>query len=267
MIRSAFKEDIADIKQIWSVCFAEDERYNEFFFKYEYEHNNTLVYIKDNKIVATLQRLPYLLEGVGYEPIKLTYIYGTATLPEFRRQGIMAEMIEKSCELDKANGIEGTMLIPANKNLFNYYKKLGFEDAFYISKDQYNFVENCIPIREATKDDIPEMLRFYSSLKMPHVQRRANYFRNQIIMFNDLGGNVYICDHGYAFVTDDDELTCAEMVLDDPAYESSFCCAIMKERNRLMMRLAKPGPDRPLGVMRWHKEHKPQKMYMNLMFN
>ena len=268
MVRTATEGDTEEIKAVWNKCFSEDIRFNEFFFKNVYNYENTLVNIHHNTIVSVLQRMYYDIDNYKQgELMTLTYLYGIATLPEYRGNGYMKELINKSFELDIAKGISGTILIPANKNLFSFYGKFDFRTIFFLNKERYNYINNTISIWDATEDDIPNMMRFYSIIDMPYIKRNHSYFRHQIQLFNKIGGRVFVCEHGYAFVSNDEELTVQEFVMDDYSYESMFCSSIMKKMDKMTIHIFKPGGEFPFGMIHWHNDNSLKKTYMNLMFN
>ena len=61
----------------------------------------------------------------------LHYVYACATRPQYRRQGIMAKLLETIYEEACRENAAGIFLRAANHNLENYYRSLGFEDFFY----------------------------------------------------------------------------------------------------------------------------------------
>ena len=44
----------------------------------------------------------------------------------------MGKLLKKSFEIDKSRGVKGSVLIPANQGLFNYYSKFGYETLSYV---------------------------------------------------------------------------------------------------------------------------------------
>ena len=122
MIRFAEKKDIPYIKELWDIAFGEEPDFNKYFFDNFFKYEDTLLYIEE-KPVAMLQMMPYTLKGIG----AVTYIYGATTHPDYRKNGLMGELLKKSFEIDKSRGIKGSVLIPANQGLFNYYSKFGYE--------------------------------------------------------------------------------------------------------------------------------------------
>ena len=122
--------------EFFDTVFNEDKRFNEYFFKNIFNINNLLVYMQGNEIAAMTQTIPYEIKGIG----RVTYIYGATTRPEYRNKGLMSELLNKSFELDIQKGFAGSMLIPANDPLFDFYAKFGYKKVFYKNINIYKSV-------------------------------------------------------------------------------------------------------------------------------
>lgn len=113
-----------DIVVLWKTCFGDSEEYIDFFI------NNCPQYIciqywLENELVSML----FLLEG-NLCNNKAKYLYAACTHPDFRRKGIMEELIKYSEKYCKALGYSAIFLVPANKQLYDYYNKFGFSASF-----------------------------------------------------------------------------------------------------------------------------------------
>ena len=107
-----------------------DEFVQEFMDRYF--ENNCRYIIKNGKLVSML----FLLEGsitANNKTYPAYYLYAAATHPEYRRQGLMAELI---CKVKEETNQKGFLLAtkPANKSLYEYYGKFGFKTVFYSKK-------------------------------------------------------------------------------------------------------------------------------------
>ncbi|MBQ7266458.1 MAG: GNAT family N-acetyltransferase [Firmicutes bacterium] len=269
MIRFAKKEDYTDIKKLWSLSFPEDPRFTEYFFENEFDFKNTLLYEEEKSIVSMLQRIYYTMPVERENRnLNFTYLYGCCTHPTYRNRGLFRQLLEKSHAFDRADGKDAAILIPANVNLFSFYEHLGFKKMFYVGDKNFDYVEDCIEIRQAKKEDIPSMMLLYDSIVIPHIQRRENYFKKQIRFYEKTGGKVFVCESGFAFVYNDGEKTeCTELIAKDFETEKKFCYSIMKAMGTQKLHMCKPAYARPFGMIYPHKDIKIKKSYMNLMFN
>lgn len=115
---------------MWNICFPQDSmRFIRFYFDKIYANNETLVYIENGQPVASLQMIPFQIK-TGYTIHKAGYISGAMTHPDYRKKGIMAQLLTASFEFMRVKGYNYTFLIPQEEYLVDYYKKFGYINAF-----------------------------------------------------------------------------------------------------------------------------------------
>lgn len=141
LIRKAAKEDIPQLKNIWETCFDDTPLAIDIFFRQSFTFTDCYVYNNNNIPVAMLFIIP---SNIIYKNISNScgYFYACATLPQYRSKGIMQELIKYSIKVC-SNKYKYFSLVPANESLFNYYKKLGFNEYFYINIASVN-IKNII---------------------------------------------------------------------------------------------------------------------------
>lgn len=125
MIRFADKRDIPELKNIWKRGFLDDDKTVDAFFGEAWELCRCLCRCDGNKPVAAM----YIFDCeliCGEKTYKAAYLYALSTLPEYRNRGIMSQLIQSACDTLCADGYEYALLAPADDNLSEYYKKLGF---------------------------------------------------------------------------------------------------------------------------------------------
>lgn len=112
------------------------------YFSEVYKPENTLVYQENNQLVASLQMLPYRFTYYGTE-VDVAYISGACTLPEFRNRGLMGKLLMASFRLMQERKIPLSVLIPAEKWLYAYYAKYGYEKIFDAGGDSIVLKDTC----------------------------------------------------------------------------------------------------------------------------
>lgn len=256
MIRFADKNDVRSIRKLWDIAFPEEPDFNEYFFSKIFDYNNTLILIKNNELASMAQMIPYEIRGIG----KVTYIYGAATNPKYRKQGLMSQLLEKSFEIDIEKGRSASILIPANKPLFDFYGRLGYETAFYINRVVYNKDDDGIAeIKEAGYEDISRLMAIYEG----DVIRSERYWKIQLDMYKILGGKVFLYNNAYAVVSDKvEEIMYADEK--DRDILLNFVCSYLKCDSLDVISM---GSNVPIGMIKKHKEIELNKLYMNLMYN
>ena len=112
-------------RALWSLCFGDTEEFMKLYFtrKYTPERNSCLV--RDGRVVAALQRLPYrMMFGGGVVPV--AYVSGVCTQPECRGKGLMTELMGQAHRKMYADGCLFSLLIPADEGLFAFYHRFGY---------------------------------------------------------------------------------------------------------------------------------------------
>ncbi len=122
--------DLEDLYAIWRMAFSDSDEYIGNFFKYMYKDGYALV----SRELGVAVACAYLLETqlvIKGRPFSAYYFYAAATHPNYRGRGHMAAIINEAEKLAVKRGIDFIILVPAEKSLFGYYQRFGFETKFY----------------------------------------------------------------------------------------------------------------------------------------
>lgn len=255
-INFADTSDSAAIRLLWDIAFGEERDFNDYFFKNFFDPQKTLVCKINGELAAMTQMLDYCIPSLG----AVTYIYGAATLPALRGRGIMTRLLEESFKTDIKNNKAGSVLIPANKGLFDFYARLGYKKAFFVKNAVY--AAGHADIAPVGINDAGFLNSIYdSSLQnIPHPIRTAEYWTQQIKMFNALGGFAYRTDTAYAFGFPDG---IQELMGEN---KGILAAGIAKRLNKTEISASEQGYDTPFGMLKPYNKNF-DKMYFNLMFN
>ncbi len=254
MIRFAKKEDIENIIKLWDVCFPEEPDFNKYFFENIFRYRNTLILEENGDILSMAQMMPCSIKNLG----KATYIYGACTTPEHRSKGLMKKLLEKSFAVDKRRGNTASVLIPANKELFEFYAKLGYETAFYIGEGIYTANGDDGSYKEAEYKDIPKLMNLYTG----DIERNRSYWKTYIDMYKALGGKILLRKDAYAVVSDRVE----EIMYSTDEGKNKLLNSICGYLEKDTVRVREKG-NIPFGMIKKYSDTATENMYMNLMFN
>ena len=114
--------DKQQLLDLWILCFDEKPEAAQLFFDNCFQPETAYIASADGKIVSAL----YLLAG-DYNGLQSHYLCGASTHPDYRKNGIMARLIEFALEDAKAKGDVISFLFPANKGLYDFYSRFGYE--------------------------------------------------------------------------------------------------------------------------------------------
>lgn len=255
MIRFADKNDVKSIVELWDTAFPDEPDFNEYFFCNIFDFKTTLIMVENNKLMAMAQMIPYEISNIG----RVTYIYGAATSPMYRNQGLMTKLLKKSFDIDTECGTAASILIPANKPLFDFYSKIGYETVFYINREVYMPTPEIADIKKAEYSDIPKLMKIYKG----DILRSEEYWNTQLKMYNELGGSIFIYNDAYAVVSDK-----VEEIMgindEDRIILLNSVCSYLKCKS---IEVTSKGNSLPFGMIKKHSNFNIDKMYMNLMFN
>lgn len=125
MIRAASRHDIPALKTLFKACFGDTDEFLNLFFSEYFKRTTGMVAIRDKRIVAMLFLCPAKIKSAGRKS-PIYYVYACATLPEYRNQGIMNQLLQVSYAYAKQQNAWGLILVPASSDLAEYYSHLGF---------------------------------------------------------------------------------------------------------------------------------------------
>ena len=138
-----FEKRKKDMKELWKDTFHDSDRYIDLVFDTYFSIENSFVRYHENRIIAAMLCVAYefqiLTDEGNKRPLKGVYLCGLATHPEWRRRGIMADLMKEAEEDIKSRGFDFTFLIPADDHLREYYKKKGYRDSSWRSFQKINF--------------------------------------------------------------------------------------------------------------------------------
>lgn len=131
-----------DMMRLWKETFHDSDRYIRLVFDTYFDYANISVRYDGDRLVAALLGIPYCFRDSTLLPDKNAarespqsgrmlrglYLCGLATRPEYRRQGIMADMMDEIQQRSAERHFDFTFLIPADSHLREYYRRKGYFD-------------------------------------------------------------------------------------------------------------------------------------------
>lgn len=132
--------------RLWKETFHDTDRYIRLVFDAYFNPDNICVRYDGDRLVAALLGVPYdfripveetspsvKLKQVAESHSEVLdmrglYLCGLATRPEYRKQGIMSDMMEEIQDSAANRGFDFTFLIPADDHLREYYRLRGYRD-------------------------------------------------------------------------------------------------------------------------------------------
>jgi len=136
-ITTAKKDDIEKIKQLWIQIFGDSVQFADFAANLCTPDGIYLVKENDEiaaMVVAGVELFAYNKKGF--------YIYGLATVPQYRGKGYAKQLVECVCQQKFNEGYTFCVTQPAEESLFEFYKNLGFDTTTYLRKGTVEIKRN-----------------------------------------------------------------------------------------------------------------------------
>ena len=115
-------KDKQPVYDMYQKIFEDPEPFAQYYFEEIYATNQVILAEEDNKILGMIHLNPYHIRA-GKNTYTLNYIVAVAVWKEYRRRGIMAEMLKKCLNDMHEQQQPFTYLMPANKA---YYEPFQF---------------------------------------------------------------------------------------------------------------------------------------------
>ena len=87
-------KDKQPVYDMYQEIFEDPEPFAQYYFEEIYATNQVILAEEDNKILGMIHLNPYHIRA-GKKTYTLNYIVAVAVWKEYRRRGIMAEMLKK----------------------------------------------------------------------------------------------------------------------------------------------------------------------------
>ena len=126
------EDEVIQQKEIWKLCFGDSDKFIDFFFKHKYKEDETVLLLHDGEVAARLTMLPVQIVAADRCIFNTAMLYGIAAHPEYQGRGFATRMMSYTHQYLKEKNNAFSVLVPAEKHLFDFYRKQGYQDGFYI---------------------------------------------------------------------------------------------------------------------------------------
>ncbi len=131
------EKHIPGLKTLWENVFGDSRNIIDNFFSKTARLENTVCVFCEEEPVSVLYALESTICLKGIEK-KAYYVYAVCTHPLYRGKGCMVQAFSFLEKLSIERGISYIYLVPAEKELFTMYEKLGFGLGFTRNKRLVN---------------------------------------------------------------------------------------------------------------------------------
>lgn len=151
-VRLAGKGEVTGQKEIWKLCFQDSDDFIEFFYTNRHKEDQTMLLLHDEVISAMLTMVPVKIITGDTQSYNSTMLYAVATHPKCQNRGFATQLMDYTHQYLREKNSACSVLVPAEKQLFDFYRRLGYEDGFYIREFIFTrgIIEN-FPVADTAK--------------------------------------------------------------------------------------------------------------------
>ena len=132
MLRTANMADKEALKELWKLCFDEDQGFLDWFFENRFLPDYCPVFEEGGEIVAALHSLPVYI-SLRDSILPCAIVAGVATHPSFRGRGLMHKLFAFYMNRLRADGIPLIAHRPVNLEVYRSAGHLPACDSRYVS--------------------------------------------------------------------------------------------------------------------------------------
>lgn len=227
-----------EVKALWKLCFDDSKEFVDLYFEQRYKDETNVAIRREGRVVSALQMIPYPMT-FGGTMIDTAYISGACTHPDFRSQGLMRELLADAHRRMYDAGVWLSMLIPAERSLFDYYARSGYAPSFGYARQKVCAKDLAASLLYSVADETDnralmwEHYRYLSSCLKKCACCVQHHREDFLVVMSDLklsrgkllvarrGGLV----HGMAFCVEEAEgLVVKELLAENPAIRDTLLC-------------------------------------------
>lgn len=153
-IDTPLKKQIPQLRTLWREAFDDTEEFLDAFGTTAFSTQRCLCVTLDNQVIAALYWFDCL-----YRDSPVAYLYAVATAKAYRKRGICHKLMEHTHIHLTSLGYQGTILVPGNQNLFQFYGRMGYTPCSTIHEFDCLGIAPQIPIRQIDKTEYATLRR------------------------------------------------------------------------------------------------------------
>ncbi len=126
-------ENITELRSLWKEAFGDTDDFLDSFFSTAFSPENCLAAFIDGNLSGAL----YIID-CELNSLKIAYIYAVATAKKCRGKGVCSKLMSHTHLYLKNRGYTAAILVPSNRELFSFYKKLGYKTCGFLDEFECN---------------------------------------------------------------------------------------------------------------------------------
>lgn len=144
--------DLPALTTLWQTCFGDSAQSVTAFWDALFPKIRVFAAQDGARLDAMLCTLPvtFVDEDGGAQPA--AYFYAVCTAPDKRGHGLCRALMQHAERELQKSGVSVFTLVPSSAELFDFYKKLGYQAAFYHKSYSVSAARGAVKIRRIDAD-------------------------------------------------------------------------------------------------------------------
>lgn len=159
MIHNPLPNQFPGLQALWKLAFGDEDAFIRCFFENGFSPERCRCIQKGSEVIAALYWFDCSCHGQ-----RIAYLYGVATHPDHRGQGLCRMLMEDTHRHLTALGYHSILLVPQKPDLRQMYHRLGYRDAtciheFFCTDAPYPapmHIIDCSEYAQLRRDRLPE---------------------------------------------------------------------------------------------------------------
>lgn len=190
------RSQIPFLRSIWREAFGDTEEFLDVFERTAFSVDRCRCVTVDGEVVAAL----YWFD-CQYMGRRIAYLYAIATAKAYRGQGICHKLMEDTHRHLEGLGYEGAILVPSKRELFEFYKGIGYLTCSHIREFRCDAAESKIEVREITPCEYAQLRRSFlpsgavvqENENLEFLQTQAAFYTGDGFLLAARGENDTLC--------------------------------------------------------------------------
>lgn len=197
------------LEKIWKKCFFDTDNGTNFVFENIYPDSRCYCCFTDEICCASLYLIGGEIEDKKGVLQKAHYLFGAATLPEYRKGGIMSSLIEYALMDSFKDGDKASILLPANEGLYSYYEKLGYSSLYGTAVKEFDLSNSKKDRKDSVisqdRERINHIIDLRKTAKLPvSVMQFPDETVKNALGYNEVYNGYAVCGEDYYMVIQSD---------------------------------------------------------------
>lgn len=156
IIQNPEDESLYGLRALWKEAFGDSDEFLDTFFSTAYSKKRSRCITIDGDVAAAL----YFFD-CEYREKRFAYIYAVATSKIHRGKGLCHKLMEDTHTYLAEKGYDGALLVPAEKELFDLYKNMGYEICSYVDEFTCDKADDAIEVKEISKEEYSKLRKCF----------------------------------------------------------------------------------------------------------